>query len=92
MFTSYSSYLKSVGGKAGEYNPFVMTKAEFNAFKNANKTDEQKHAELEQRLVDCQNAWYNAKMNGMDADADHALVNERNAYKALLNFEKKANL
>lgn len=91
-FSSYSSYLKAMGAKKGEYNPFIMTLKEFNGLKQSMLTVEEKHAQLEQRLVDCQNAWYSSMMNNMLEDAAHAKINERNAYKALIAFEKENGL
>lgn len=81
-----------MGAKKGEYNPFIMTLREFNGVKQSMMTVEEKHSQLEQRLVDCQNAWYSSMMNDMLVDAAHAKINERNAYLALISFEKENGL
>lgn len=89
---TYATYLKNAGGKKGEVNPFIMTKSEFDKFQAGQETIEQKHSKLEQRLIDCQNAWHNAMLNGLTVDAEHAKVNEKNAFKALVEFEEKNGL
>lgn len=89
---TYSTYFKNAGGKKGEVNAFIMTKSEFDKFQAGQETAEQKHSKLEQRLVDCQNAWHNAMLNGLTVDAEHAKVNEKNAFKALVEFEEKNGL
>ena len=85
---TYSTYFQNAGGIKGQVNPFIMTKLEFAKFQAGQETIEQKHYRLEQRLVDCQNAWHNAMINGLTVDAEHAKVNEKNAFKALVSFEE----
>lgn len=89
MASSYSSYLRKCGVKAGEFNAFVMTERQW---RNSQQTIQQKHAELEQQLVNCQQAWYNACMAGMFEDAEHAKANERKALQRLVDFEKENGL
>ncbi len=89
---TYSSYLRECGLKNGESNPFVMTKSEWKKFIDGNKSVSQTHAELEKRLVDCQQAWYNSSLLGMTEDANHAKANERAAYRSLIEFEKNNGL
>jgi hypothetical protein len=80
---SYAAYLRSCGVKKGEFSPFAMTKPEWLMLQGATESVETKHQALQQRILDCQDA----VANGWASDAEHAKVNEKNAFYALLKFE-----
>lgn len=82
-YRSYSHYIRSNGGK---WNFSLMTESQFAKYADFHKSAKQRELELESRLSDCYDAEQNAKEQGLYADADHACINGKNAYAALVKF------
>jgi hypothetical protein len=86
MATSYRSYSHYIRSNGGKWNFSLMTESQFANYADFHKSAKQLELELEARLSDCYDAEQNAKEQGLYVDAEHAAINGKNAYVALIKF------
>jgi hypothetical protein len=86
MATSYRSYSHYIRSNGGKWNFSLMTESQFAKYADFHKSAKQRELELEARLSACNDAEQNAREKGLYVDADHAAINGKNAYVALVKF------